>query len=620
MCCVDRLKSQPKAVPEPTPESALFTAIVGIDEANRYPLRQLLLSGRQSLSLFNELKRRNVFKVAAAYIIVAWLLLQVSDTLVPALRLPEWFQSGVAFLLILGLPVALLFAWAWEMTPEGLKKEKKAGDSKSDSKTADDRAGEIETADPQITEKSVAVLPFVNMSDDSGNEFFSDGISEELLNLLARIPELRVAARTSSFSLKGKELQISEVGNILKVAHVLEGSVRKTGNQVRITVQLIKVSDGYHLWSETYNHTLDNIFAIQDSIATKVVEQLKLTLLGEKPEVYETDPEAYTLYLQARQLARQGTSQAFEQSVTMFQEALIIDPHYAAAWAGLASVYNELTNKGRRHFDKGYALAREAAEKALVINPDYADAHASLGWIAEYYDRDLAMAARHFEHALALEPTNPDILCRASTLVGALGRIDECTQMLEYAVSCDPINSHNYVRLGIEYLYARRLDDAIDSLRTAVKLSPGRIAAHHTIGIAELLKGNPEAALVAMHLESNFETGWHWNGKALVNHALGQAATSDAALQELIEGFEQVAAYNIAYILAFRGETDRAFEWLDKAMKYKDPGLSDVAVHPLFANIHDDPRWLPFLESIGYSPEQLAAIEFKVTLPHHHQK
>ena len=233
------------------------------------------------MSLFNELKRRNVFKVAAAYIIVAWILLQVSDTLVPALHLPDWFHSGVALLLILGFPVALIFAWAWEMTPEGLKKEKKAGDSKSVSKTADDGSGKIEADDLQVIEKSVAVLPFVNMSDDSSNEFFSDGISEELLNLLARIPELRVAARTSSFSLKGKDLQMSEVGDILKVAHVLEGSVRKTGNQVRITVQLIKVSDGYHLWSETYNHTLDDVFAIQDSIATAVVEQLKLTLLGE---------------------------------------------------------------------------------------------------------------------------------------------------------------------------------------------------------------------------------------------------------------------------------------------------------------------------------------------------
>ena len=567
------------------------------------------------MSLFNELKRRNVFKVAAAYIIVAWILLQVSDTLVPALHLPDWFHSGVALLLILGFPVALIFAWAWEMTPEGLKKEKKAGDSKSVSKTADDGSGKIEADDLQVIEKSVAVLPFVNMSDDSSNEFFSDGISEELLNLLARIPELRVAARTSSFSLKGKDLQMSEVGDILKVAHVLEGSVRKTGNQVRITVQLIKVSDGYHLWSETYNHTLDDVFAIQDSIATAVVEQLKLTLLGETPTVDHTDPEAYTLYLQARQLARQGTSQAFEQSVTMFKEALSIDPHYAAAWAGLASVYNELTNKGRRLFDEGYALAREAAEKALVINPDYADAHASLGWIAEHYDGDLAMAVQHFEHALALEPTNPNILCKASASVRALGRMDECIQMLEYAVSCDPINSHNFVRLGSEYLFAGLIDDALDSLHTAVKLSPGRIAAHNAIGVAELLKGDPEAALVAMQLESNLDTGWHWNGKALVYHALGRAAEADAALQKLIEGFEQVAAYNIAYILAFRGEADRAFEWLDKAMKYKDPGLSDVAVHPLFANIHDDPRWLPFLERIGRSPEQLAAIEFKVTLP-----
>ena len=484
------------------------------------------------MSLFSELRRRNVFKVAGAYIIVAWLLLQVSDTLVPALHLPDWFHSAVAFVLIIGFPVALIFAWAWEMTPEGLKKEKPAGGD----------VVEIETTDMQVIDKSVAVLPFVNMSDDSSNEFFSDGISEELLNLLARIPELRVAARTSSFSLKGKELQISEVGDILKVAHVLEGSVRKAGNQVRITAQLIKVNDGYHLWSATYDHTLDDVFAIQDKIATAVVEQLKLTLLGETPTADHTDPEAYTLYLQARQLARQGTSQSFQQSVAMFKQVLSIDPDYADAWAGLANVYNEQTNKGQRPFDEGYALAREAAEKALIINPDNADAHASLGCIAEVYEGDLVMAARHFEHALALEPTNPDILCRASTLVRTLGRTDECTQMLEYAVSCDPINSHNYVRLGAEYIFAGRFDKAINSLRTAVKLSPERVAAQYTLGVAELLNGDPEAALAAMQLETDLNTGWHWNGKALVNHALGQAAASDAALQELIEGFEQVAA------------------------------------------------------------------------------
>lgn len=569
------------------------------------------------MSLFNELKRRNVFKVAAAYVIVSWLLLQVSDTLVPALHLPDWFHSGVAFLLIIGFPVAVIFAWAWEITPEGLKREKDVDRDTDGSEAADQPAKQPASglADSKISEKSVAVLPFVNMSDDKSNEFFSDGISEELLNLLSKIPELRVAARTSSFSLKGKNLQISEVGDILKVAHVLEGSVRKAGNHVRITAQLIKADDGYHMWSATYDHTLDDIFAIQDKIAVAVVEQLKLTLLGSTPTLDETVPEAYALYLQAQQLVRQGTIQAWEQAVTLYKQLLAIAPDYAAGWAGLANVYNEQASKTLLPVDVGFALAREAAEKALEINPQNANAHASLGWISLTNDRELAVAAKYFENALALEPGNPGILANASQLAVSLGRVDEGIALREYEVSRDPVNSNSHNRLGVFYIFAGRLDEAVNILDTALKLSPRRIATQWWIGAAMLLKGEPEAALVAMELESDSDSGWDLNGMALVNHALGLAAESDAALEKLIEGYREGSAYNIAYILAFRGEADRAFGWLDKAVKYKDPGLMYVAVEPFFANIHGDPRWLPFLESIGKSPQQLAAIEFKVTLP-----
>ena len=270
------------------------------------------------MSFFSELKRRNVFKVAAAYIIVGWLLLQVSDTLVPALHLPEWFHSGVAFLLIIGFPLAVIFAWAFEMTPDGLKREKEVDRSQSitrvtgqklnnaligmlvlalgyfviDKFVLDPRrdaelvqnnqseklqeAGADVQGGEEFGNKSIAVLPFVNMSDDGANEYFSDGLSEELLNLLAKIPDLKVAARTSSFQFKGKTGDIESIATQLKVANVLEGSVRKSGNQVRITAQLIKADDGYHLWSETYDRTLENIFAVQDEIAAAVVDALKV--------------------------------------------------------------------------------------------------------------------------------------------------------------------------------------------------------------------------------------------------------------------------------------------------------------------------------------------------------
>jgi len=571
------------------------------------------------LSFFEELKRRNVFKVTVIYVIVGWVLLQVADVLFSALNLPGWTVTLVAGLLIIGFPVALIFAWAFELTPEGVRREGTAVpaaevEESAEREVVEESAAYASALAVSVADaKSIAVLPFVNMSDDESNEYFSDGISEELLNLLAKIPKLRVAAQTSSFSLKGKEMQILEVGEILKVDHVLEGSVRKAGNQVRITVQLIKVDDGYHMWSETYDRTLDNIFAIQDEIAVAVVEQLKITLLGQVPTVKKTDPTAYALYLRARQLARQSNAKAWEQSIVLYQQALAAAPGYASAWAGLADVYSRQTNKALRSFDEGYALALDAAEKALEVDPENADAHASLGSIALSANSDIAMSARHFEQALALGADNPDILLEAAILARSLGRQDVAIALLEFVVARDPVNSISHYRLGSTYLWAGRLDAAIASIRIALSLSPGRIVAQWAIGVALLLKGEPKAALEAMQQES--DKGWRTAGLVLAYHALGQVAESDAALVEIIESLEHEAAYNIAYLFAFRGESDRAFEWLDKAVQYNDPGLQDIPVQPLFSNVHSDPRWLPFLESIGKSPRQLAAIGFKVTLP-----
>jgi len=463
-------------------------------------------------------------------------------------------------------------------------------------------------------DKSIAVLPFVNMSDDASNEYFSDGISEELLNLLTKIPELRVSARTSSFSFKGQNLEIPEIAARLNVAHILEGSVRKSGNQVRITAQLVKADDGFHLWSETYDRTLDNIFAIQDEIALAVVAQLKIVLLSDAPMVRETDPQAYALVLQARYLVRQSTADGLEKAIALLEQALAIDPGYAVAWAGLARVYNIQAGQGDvRPFDEGYTLAREAIDKALALDPEYAPAHESLAQIAMVYDRDLMAAAQHYERALALDPANPSSISSAAELAANLGRLDQAIALAEYAVARDPVNPVGVDRLGIYYLYAGRLDEAITSLRTALALSPESLGTNYLINTALLLKGEPEAALEVIQKETSGTKRLY--GLAIAYHALGQTAASDSMLAELIEKYEKDSAYNIAYVLAFRGEADRAFEWLNKAVVYNDPGLSQIAIWPLFANIQDDPRWLPFLESIGKSPEQLAAIKFEVTLP-----
>jgi len=461
--------------------------------------------------------------------------------------------------------------------------------------------------------RSIAVLPFINMSSDPEQEYFSDGISEELLNLLTKIPELRVTSRSSAFSFKGQNLEIPEIARRLNVARVLEGSVRKDGDQVRITAQLIDARSDTHLWSQTWDRTLDDIFAIQDEIAAEVVAQLKVTLLGAVPTVEETDPQAYALLLQARQVGRQVTAEGFEQSTALYEQALDIDPDYAAAWAGLTMVYNNQAAMRLRDYDEGYRLAREAANRALAIDPEYAPAYSRLGWIAMLYDGDLATAARHYERALELDPTDVGILSNSAILALLLGRLDEAIALVEYVVARDPVNPMGHANLGKAYLWAGRLDEAIASTRTALVLSPGYLDVQGTISTALLLKGEPEAGLAALEEVSSERA--RLPVLVMTYYALGQAAESDAALAELIDKYEQEAAYSIAYTLAFRGEADRAFEWLDKAVQNNDPSLPEITLENMFANIHDDPRWLPFLESIGMAPDQLAAIEFEVRLP-----
>jgi TolB-like protein/lipoprotein NlpI len=457
---------------------------------------------------------------------------------------------------------------------------------------------------------SIAVLPFVNMSEDKANEYFSDGISEELLNLLAKIPQLKVAARTSSFSFKGKEVEIPEIARQLHVANVLEGSVRRSGDQLRITAQLIRAAEGYHLWSETYDRKMDDIFKIQDEIAGEVVKELKVKLLGAAPKVRMTDPKAYALFLQARELGRQNTAEAYAKSDALFRQVLEIDPRYAPAWDGLARNLANEAGQGLLSSKEGFAQAREAAMKALAIDPEYAPAHARLGWIAMYGDNDPAGAAQHFQRALALDPADLDVLRNSALLLQALGRRDEALALDEAFVRRDPVNVTALFNLGLYQRMAGRYDAAIASFRTLLSLSPNRGSAHFNVGVALLLKGDAKGALA--EIEQETDDGWKMIGLPMAYHALGRKADSDAALAALIAKYEKDSPYNIAYVYAFRGEADKAFAWLDKAVEYGDPGLGEIVTENLFDNIHKDPRWLAFLRKIGKAPEQLAKIEFKV--------
>jgi TolB-like protein/Flp pilus assembly protein TadD len=462
-------------------------------------------------------------------------------------------------------------------------------------------------------DKSIAVLPFVNMSPDKDQDYFADGISEELLNLLTQVPELRVIARTSSFSFKDKDVDIAEIARKLNVANVLEGSVRKSSDTVRITAQLVRASDSSHLWSQTYDRRMTNVFEVQDQIAAAVVSELKMHLLNAAPKTEITDPKAYALFLQAREMGRQFTKVGFERSNDFYRQALDLDPGYAAAWEGLAGNYCNQAVNGLTPVDQSIRLAREATNKALALEPAYSRAFFRLGWIALNYDLDLSAAAQHFKDALALESANPDFLAEVGYMVRRLGRLEQAIAIGRYQVGLDPINPYGHEALAYSYRYAGRLDDAIAALRKVLELSPGYMAGHEGIGEVLLQKGDARSALAEMRQE--VLPGLRLVGLSMAYHALGQEIESDAALAEVIEKYADVYALNIAYVFAFRGQADQAFEWLDKAARNHDLYFGAASGHPMFSKIHSDPRWLPFLRKFGMTPQQLAAIKFEVKLP-----
>jgi TolB-like protein/tetratricopeptide (TPR) repeat protein len=582
--------------------------------------------------VWDRLRRRKVVQWSVAYVAAAWAVLQGLQFLADTYGWPSTALRVVTLAFAVGLPIVVTLAWY-----HGDRGEQRVGGTElaivaalflvgggvvwyyqrtADTATTTSSAPSIDKAIP--TDASIAVLPFVNMSADKEQEYFADGISEELLNLLAQVPELRVIARTSSFSFKGKDVDIAEIARRLNVANVLEGSVRKSGDTLRITAQLVRASDSSHLWSQTYDRQMTDVFKVQDEIATTVVEQLKIKLLGAALEAKATDPKAYALYLQARKVSRQYTPSTFEQAIALYQQAVALDPAYAAAWVGLAETYMHQVGGGLRTTDEGTQLAREATNKALEVDPEYAPAHVMLGMIALFYENDLGMAARYLENAMTLEPSNLDFVGDAAFLLRRLGRLDQAIAFGEFVVARDPVNELAYNDLGNAYRFAGRLDKAIDAYRTALSLNSGSglLFEHAQIGEVLLQKGDARAALTEIEqIPPEIDEPLRLVALSMAHYAVGQKVESDTALVELIRKHEKTLASQIAYVFAFRGEADRAFEWLDKAVQHRDPALGSIAVYPMFANIHSDPRWLPFLRKHGMAPEQLAAIKFDVKVP-----
>jgi adenylate cyclase len=600
------------------------------------------------MSIIEELRRRNVFRVGIAYVVITWLLLQVADVVLNNIDAPDWVFRAILLVLVMGFPIALLFAWAFEMTPEGLKKEKDVDRSQSITQATahkldivviglmavalvyftwdkflggatdnaamplatpvtvqlDDAAPAEPAAAPAKPEAatapdahSIAVLPFVDMSPEGDQEYLSDGIAEELLNLLVQIPDLKVAARTSSFSFKGENVKIDEVARELRVAHVLEGSVRKAGNRVRITAQLIKADDGYHLWSETFDRTLDDVFAIQDEISAAVVAALKVQLLGAAPKSVEVNPEAYALYLQGRYFFVRRTQQDWANAAMAFEQALEIEPDYANAWAGLSLVLGAQAGQSYRELHAGYVLAREAANKALELNPDLAEAHAAMGQIQTSYDWDWAGAEASLTRALELAPGNSHILAEMAVLQRFLGNLDVATELNHRAVELDPLDMRGYHQLGLALIWAEQLDEALAVYHQLLRLNPEYTSANLSLSRILLLQGNLEGAMAAAERER--EPFWREFGILINLYAQGNTEEADVRLIDFIEQNQADSAYQIATIYGFRGDIDQVFEWLELAYVQRDGGLPEMLSDPFLNQFSDDPRWVVILKKVG---------------------
>jgi TolB-like protein/class 3 adenylate cyclase/Tfp pilus assembly protein PilF len=461
---------------------------------------------------------------------------------------------------------------------------------------------------------SIAVLPFTDLSPEKDQEYFTDGLAEELLNVLSKVRGLRVASRTSAFSFKRKDVDIPTIAQKLNVATILEGSVRKSGKRVRITAQLIQVATDSHLWSETYDRELDDIFAMQDDIAQSVVKELRSALMGEKRDASASaavkaevqaaakgrgeNAEAYRLYLHGRFFEDRLTREDTAKAVGYYRQAVELDPEYALAWAGLSRVYSDQAGYSwDSDIIEGFGRAREAAERALQLEPDLGEGHAALGEIRRLYDWDWKGADASFRRALELSPGDARALREAGLLARLLGRADEALALVRRAAVLDPLSGTTHLALARSCYFADRLDEAEVEAKKALELNPNGALSHFWLGLTYLNQGRPVEAMEMFQREPH--PTFRLLGLTNLHHACGRPAESEAALQELIETDSAGAAYQIALGYAYRGEKELAFEWLERAYVQRDPGVGSMKLSPPFRFMYSDPRWQAFLEKMG---------------------
>jgi serine/threonine-protein kinase len=591
-------------------------------------------------SFFAELKRRNVVRMAGLYLVGAWLLTQVASTVLPMFGAPDWLPRSIVILLALGFIPALIFSWAFEVTPEGLKRDADVPPEKSIApQTArrmdrmiivvlllalgyfafdkfvlgPRRAGASNEPPSSANSKSIAVLPLVNTSGDPGNEYFSDGLSEELIAVLAKIPELKVIGRGSSFFFKGKSGNSAEIGQKLGVAHLIEGSVRKQGDRVRIVAELIRAADGRSLWSETYDRELKDVFAVQAEIARSVAEQMKVKLLGEtvRPDAAGSseNPAAHNAVLQADFYFQQQTAESVRQAIKFLEAAVRLDPNYALAYAKLAQAWRQyaasFSTGATDDTSKAYNEARRAADMAVSLAPDLVETRMAVGLLALTPDLDFPAAEREFQRVLALAPSDAAAKNALGMALVAQGRGPEAERTCLEAISLDPLLTASWYNIGRVVVAMGRYKEAEELFRRGIEIQPHASRFHSYLVILDILQSRPAQAAANAQLES--EGFWRDYAVNLVEQAQGDRSAADAILKDFIARYSATGAFQIAVLYAVRREPDEMFKWLDTAYATRDSGLIQLAATPFLLPYMNDPRFAVLCKKLNVQLPSRAA-------------
>ncbi|MFL6590358.1 MAG: tetratricopeptide repeat protein [Chthoniobacterales bacterium] len=584
-------------------------------------------------NFFAELKRRNVIRAAIFYAGTVWALAQGISQLGPSVGAPEWATRWFLVAAAIGFPFWVAFAWFYEFTPEGLKRESEIDRAESvthhTGRKLDfaiigvlavavvllltDRFVSRHGVNP-IAEKSIAVLPLVNSTGDPANEYFSDGMSEEFISTLSRLQDLKVIGRSSSFQFKGKSDDSRTIGEKLGVYYLLEGSVRKSADRVRIAVALIKSGDGANVWSDTYDRELKDIFAVQSEIAGEVAKQLKVALLGKDGQAVplttaatpsNQNVEAYNALLQGNFYFNRRTAEDTRKAIGYYEEAIRLDPRYALAYAKLsysaetlATNYAGIPPKEREEL---LAKTRASAQRALDLDPNLADAHLAQGRILTDVDFNFAAAEAEVRRASELALQNALVTGDFARLMSYLGRFDEALALGQRAIALEPLRSTSHQNLALYLTVLGRYDEAEAALRKAIELQPQSANNYLRLARIQILRGKPGAAVELAKQET--DPFWRTYALTQAHFANGDRAEADATLKKLIDENADDAGTQIAEVYALRKEPEKMFEWLEHAWATHDAGVTELLSDPFLRAYKDDPRFIAFAQKVGVMPK-----------------